>query len=95
LPDENSIAIGIYGPWGDGKTTVLAFIEEELRKNNQIITMYFNPWRFGDEDELLKNFFASLVEQVDQSLSGVKTFINEWKEVLKVAPYLLCRRYGQ
>jgi Ni2+-binding GTPase involved in maturation of urease and hydrogenase len=88
LPDENSIAIGIYGPWGDGKTTVLAFIEEELRKNNQIITMYFNPWRFGDEDELLKNFFASLVEQVDQSLSGVKTFINEWKEVLKVAPYV-------
>jgi hypothetical protein len=88
LPDENSIAIGIYGPWGDGKTTVLAFIEEELRKNNQIITMYFNPWRFGDEDELLKNFFASLVKQVDQSLSGVKTFINEWKEVLKAAPYV-------
>jgi hypothetical protein len=50
--------------------------------------MYFKPWRFGDEDELLKNFFASLVKQVDQSLSGVKTFINEWKEVLKVAPYV-------
>jgi Ni2+-binding GTPase involved in maturation of urease and hydrogenase len=88
LPDENSIAIGIYGPWGDGKTTLLAFIEEELRKNNQIITMYFNPWRFGDEDELLENFFASLVEQVGKSLSGVKTFINEWKELLKVAPYV-------
>ena len=29
--DLSSIVVGIYGPWGDGKTTVLNFIRNRLR----------------------------------------------------------------
>lgn len=88
LRDKTSIAVGIYGPWGDGKTTVLSFVEEALRRDGNMITMYFNPWRFGDEDELLRNFFESLVGQLNQSLSGAKEFLNKWKDALPAVPYV-------
>jgi hypothetical protein len=88
LRDKTSIAIGIYGPWGDGKTTVLSFIEEALRNDGNMITMYFNPWRFGDEDELLHNFFQSLVGQLGKSLSGFKEFVNKWKDAFGAVPYV-------
>ena len=31
--DPSSIIIGIYGAWGDGKTSVLNFIEQSLISN--------------------------------------------------------------
>ena len=88
LNDESSIAIGIYGPWGDGKTTVLSFIEESLKNNDRVITLSFNPWRFGDEDKLLLSFFQALADALSASLSSVKSVINKWKDALKVLPYV-------
>ncbi|WP_116315610.1 P-loop NTPase fold protein [Bacillus subtilis] len=31
--DPSSIVIGIYGVWGEGKTSVLNFMEKELNKS--------------------------------------------------------------
>jgi hypothetical protein len=88
LPDKTSIAIGIYGPWGDGKTTVLSFIKEAIREDAHMIAMDFNPWRFGEEDELLRSFFDSLVGKVGQSLTDAKDFVNKWKDVFIAVPYV-------
>lgn len=66
--DPSSIVIGIYGAWGDGKTTVLNFIEESLENNNDVICVKFNPWRFGTEDELLSGFFFNIAEALDTKL---------------------------
>lgn len=67
--DKSSIVIGIDGVWGEGKTSVLNFINHELNKHSHIVCMKFNPWRFGDEEQLLKGFFFDLANCVDQSLS--------------------------
>ncbi|MEW4426827.1 P-loop NTPase fold protein [Paenibacillus pabuli] len=67
--DKSSIVIGIDGVWGDGKTSVLNFIQHELNRHSDVVCMKFNPWRFGDEEQLLKGFFFDLANSVDQSLS--------------------------
>jgi hypothetical protein len=87
LRDESSIAIGIYGPWGDGKTSVLSLIGRALQDKPEIITVSFNPWRFGDEDELLHSFFSALVAGLGRSLSSVKKFVHDWKTVFTFVPY--------
>ncbi|MCV5926181.1 KAP family NTPase, partial [Escherichia coli] len=48
--DPSSIVIGLYGIWGDGKTSVLNFIEKSLESDENVICIKFNPWRFGTED---------------------------------------------
>ncbi len=66
--DPSSIVIGIYGAWGDGKTTVLNFIEKELNNYGNVICIRFNPWRFSNEIELLRNFFETLADALGKSI---------------------------
>jgi predicted KAP-like P-loop ATPase len=67
--DPSSIVVGIYGPWGEGKTSVLNMTIEELEKHQEkIIVRRFNPWRFANEDQLLINFFTILADLLHKSL---------------------------
>ena len=76
--DPSSIVIGIYGAWGDGKTSVLNFVERELSKHPSVVCVRFNPWRFRDETTLLKNFFTTLADALGRSISSKKEKIGEW-----------------
>jgi len=48
--------IGIYGEWGTGKTTLMKAIEkklvgnEELQKEQKILPIWFNAWKYEHED---------------------------------------------
>src|SRR5687767_12188388 len=67
---ENSdcITIGLYGAWGEGKTSVLNLIESELKVNEDIICVKFNPWRYNNEDSLLIQFFQKLSSALDANI---------------------------
>lgn len=66
--DPGSLVVGLNAPWGDGKTTVLNFIESALKDEPQIVCIRFNPWLFSDEITMLKSFFGDLAKAVDRSL---------------------------
>jgi predicted KAP-like P-loop ATPase len=68
-PNESSIAIGIYGAWGEGKTTVINYIEKALKDSSNSICIRFNPWLFRDEALLLQSFFHTLARQLEQSFA--------------------------
>lgn len=70
--DPSSIVIGLYGAWGDGKTSVLNFIEGELDNEDQVVCMKFNPWRFGTEDEMLIYFFHELAKTIERTIISKK-----------------------
>lgn len=68
--DPNSLVIGLYGEWGDGKTSVLNFIEKffPLEDDNGVICIKFNPWRFDNEEVLLSGFFHDLASALNEKL---------------------------
>jgi predicted KAP-like P-loop ATPase len=76
--DSSSIAIGIYGAWGEGKTTVFNFIEKTLENNLNIICVRFNPWFFRDEEKLLLSFFKTLADALDRKLTTRTQDIGGW-----------------
>ena len=47
-----NFAIGIFGGWGSGKTTLMGAIKSELPEKG-ILTVDFNAWRFEREPQLL------------------------------------------
>lgn len=67
--DASPITIGINGPWGDGKTSVLNMIEEILEDNADVIVTKFNPWLFGSIESLLKGFFDTLSDALGRRLT--------------------------
>jgi predicted KAP-like P-loop ATPase len=46
--------IGIFGGWGSGKTTLMHAIENKLNEDsNEIISVWFNAWRYEKEEHLI------------------------------------------
>lgn len=68
---NESIVVGLYGPWGSGKTSLINLITEETEisnqeknKNEQTIIIRFNPWNFSDQNQLIAQFFKELSLQL-------------------------------
>jgi hypothetical protein len=78
-PSRDGLVIGVYGPWGEGKTSVLHMVEERL-KERRVETMWFNPWYFREQDELIHTFLNQLAARVEAKLG---TRADEFKRVLK------------
>jgi len=85
----DSIVIGLYGIWGEGKTSVLNFIRSELKLHHPNVAQFtFNPWRFTDEAALLTSFFNTLAGELEKSFpqsqganpedEGLFTRISKW-----------------
>ena len=76
--DPSSIVIAIHGAWGEGKTTVLDYIDSELRGHHaDVICVRFNPWRFTDEGTLLRSFFDTVADGFKRSLTTRKERIGK------------------
>lgn len=58
--EHSCFTIGIYGKWGEGKTSILNLIEEQLQSNTNIVISKFNPWFFKDQESILLDFFNSI-----------------------------------
>lgn len=61
-PKEWSLRIGIYGRWGEGKTTVLNYVEQMARKDGFPVAK-FNPWAAQNREEL----WVSLVLAIESA----------------------------
>lgn len=72
LEAQSSIVISVNGPWGEGKTSVLNMIEETLRRESKTLVIRFNPWRYADEDQLLRKYFSTLANELGRSLTRGK-----------------------
>jgi GTPase SAR1 family protein len=58
-------AIGIFGGWGSGKTTLMRAIEARLNERQDIVTIWFNAWRFEHEG----NMIVPLIDVLRDALS--------------------------
>ncbi len=77
--NSNSLTVSIYGKWGQGKTTLLNFIEKELSED--VIAIHFNPWLFSETPQLLKSFFENFAIALGKSsTTGKEKVGNFFKE---------------
>jgi len=67
--DNDCLVVSIMGSWGEGKTTVINFINKIMLKEN-IIVINYNPWRYADEETMLKGFFNDLAHALGKSINN-------------------------
>ncbi len=77
---DDGVVIGIYGAWGEGKTSVLNFIKKELANHENILTISLNPWRYNDEDSLIKNFLKKIADVLGKELETKKEKLGAFVE---------------
>ena len=57
---EKSIRVGIYGGWGEGKTTVLEYVRD-LASASKFRVAWFNPWKARDFIHLWSEFYLAVM----------------------------------
>lgn len=81
-----AFTIGLYGPWGSGKTSVINLLEEELNEqSNDCIVVRFNPWLCSTPDQMISQFFEQLKSDVRmlESKQGTPEAMRNFVEVSK------------
>ena len=57
--NHSCFTIGIYGKWGEGKTSLMNMVCKNLEGDKNLEIICFNPWLFKDQESLLLDFFKS------------------------------------
>ncbi len=80
---SDGIVLALYGPWGSGKSTVLAYVEHELEQGpeaEQPVIVSFNPWWFSGQENLAKAFLGQLQAVLPAKHVGFKALGNKLSE---------------
>ena len=65
-PTGPSFRIGIFGEWGEGKSSVMRMMEAILR-SNEVRTALFVPWVESDREALSNGLIQSVLDALDLS----------------------------
>ncbi|EKD63018.1 MAG: KAP P-loop [uncultured bacterium] len=92
-PDK-PVTIGVHGDWGAGKSSILEMIESGLKKEENVLCVKFNGWRFqGFEDAkiaLIEGIVTGLVEK----RPALKKATGALKETFKRIDWLKAAKTG-
>ena len=61
---SNGYVVGILGPWGSGKTSLVNLVRERLGDEPELPVLDFNPWMFSGAEQLVDAFFMELAAQL-------------------------------
>jgi KAP family P-loop domain len=59
-------AIGIFGSWGSGKTTLMRAIEKEVTRRQNLVPVWFNAWRYEREEHLIVPLLDTLRDDLER-----------------------------
>lgn len=71
---QETLVLGLAGPWGSGKTSLINMTLEALEsamaaepESKRPIIVRFNPWNYSDQNQLISQFFAQLSSALGRS----------------------------
>ena len=77
--------VGIVGPWGSGKTSIVNMVRESLEGDPSLPVIDFNPWIFSGSDELVQSFFRELAAQMrlkGDRLAEIASTVDAYSDLL-------------
>ncbi len=94
---SDGMVIGIEGPWGSGKTSLLNFLRQELPKLNRpnvhVITLA--PWLAGDSSTLVGSLTDAIADILEAQAEAPQTTNRFGRSKKKAAEYgEVIRKYG-
>jgi predicted KAP-like P-loop ATPase len=60
------VVIGVTGPWGSGKSSILNLVDEEIRRRApQAVVVRFDPWIISGQQDLILSFLRETIRTIE------------------------------
>jgi KAP family P-loop domain len=82
---DTPLTIGVFGKWGSGKTTLLNMVEDTIRDRYQYPTIWFNPWLYQSESNLIIPLLHTIHDYLRESK------VERLKEVAKLVAIVVAQ----
>lgn len=86
LPRDASFVVGIEGPWGSGKSSILNLLSDHISPEEKATLFRFEPWLFSSQEDLLLHFLgdfsAHLRSHDNQVLARVADNLDRYASTL-------------
>lgn len=69
-PPEWSTRVGLYGPWGSGKTSVLNLLRA-LEESDGALVISFSAWSATEENGVVAQFYSILNDKLQEESAGL------------------------
>lgn len=86
--DRNKLphSIGLFGGWGSGKTTYLAYLAKKIERENpkqdiKMHVIYYNAWKYAGFMEIVSTLFYKILKKIEFLIENQKK--NEQKDYKK------------
>jgi hypothetical protein len=60
---ETPFTVGIFGPWGTGKTTFMYLLNRNVKN---ACTVFFQPWQFEKKEEVWKALIYTVLQRLEE-----------------------------
>ncbi|NCC35155.1 MAG: hypothetical protein EOM24_24555 [Chloroflexia bacterium] len=64
---DTPLTVGIYGPWGSGKTSMMRMMYQTLDDRTRhpgVLPIWFDAWRYAQSEALWRALLISVVEEI-------------------------------
>lgn len=89
IPFEDSFCFGLYGGWGEGKTSVLNLLKKKIKQNKNIILFEFDPWYISSKEAILKNFLEGFESKLTPISKNKRIFKKYFRRLSSVGVSVL------
>lgn len=82
---NESFAIGLIGPWGSGKTSIVKLVKERIDEStNYVIISDFCPWDYNDVEQMFVGLCREIVSKLNvPSVSyDLELYMKKYKKLL-------------
>lgn len=88
---KEGCCIGLFGPWGSGKTSVVNMVLEEIDRlsevqENKPLIVKFNPWNYSSKEQLLSQYFVTLAgvfsDRSDKTREAISKEIEKYSNII-------------
>lgn len=77
---KESLAIGISGNWGSGKTSFLKSMQKQMDADYRVVS--FNPWTCTDKEQIISQFFALMSNQTEDNNGSLQKAIQKYRDIV-------------
>ncbi len=77
------LALAINAPWGQGKTSFMNMLDQQLKRAAQqtttrVATTWFNPWKYSEPEQVWAAFVANVTRCLSDSLTREQSWRFKW-----------------